>query len=340
MHTNILKLIEGGELSRSEYATLFRDIFQTEMTDLEITALLISLKHRPLEANVLCGATDALIEMAKPFKGEEFRIRLDTCGTGGDGFQSLNISTLAALTCAAAGIPVVKHGNRAVSSHCGSADLLEALGIPIQNDALNAEKALENSHFCFLFAPYFHPAFKRVMPLRKALKTRTIFNVLGPLLNPARPTHQLLGVYDPLLLYPMARALKELGLQRALLVHGAGMDELNIAGPSQIVELNQGELKEYSLSPQDFGLKPQAVSALKTESRAESLQRAQNLIQGQPSGADLAAVSMNAGASLYLTGFASSLKEGTEEARKLILSGALQKVIRAHQAQTVGELAA
>src|SRR5690606_11654732 len=204
----------------------------------------------------------ALRRAAKPFVRPQ-RLVIDSCGTGGDGSNTMNISTTAALVAASMGLTVAKHGNRSVSSRSGSADVLESLGLSVTQDPQVAARQLDAYNFCFLFAPHYHPGIRYAMPSRQTLKTRTLFNLLGPLVNPARPDAQVLGVYDPAWCRPMAETLRLIGCQRAMVVHGSGLDEIALHGESHVVELNNGELHDYTLTPETFGVARASIDALR-----------------------------------------------------------------------------
>ncbi len=227
-----------------------------EVTPVLISAFLSALRVKGESVDEITGAAEAMREAAMPVHTDRKPL-VDTCGTGGDGKSTFNVSTAAAFVVAGAGYAVAKHGNRSVSSACGSADVLEALGIPMETEAKRAEECLKKIGLAFLFAPAFHPAMKHAMPVRKELEARTIFNILGPISNPARPTAQLIGVYDPVWLKPMAEALKRLGCEAAYVVHGQGEDEIVLTGPTDVAELHQGEVRMDTWRPEDFGYKVQ-----------------------------------------------------------------------------------
>lgn len=248
------KLLDRRALTKAEAYELFSSIMKGELTPIHLSAVLAAMRVKGETIDELYGAAEAMREAAIPVRTDKKPV-VDTCGTGGDGKSIFNVSTAAAFVVAGAGYVVAKHGNRSVSSPCGSADVLQALGIPMTESAAVAENCLAKANVAFIFAPAFHPAMKHAMPVRKELGTRTIFNLLGPLSNPARPTVQLMGVYDPVWLKPMAEVLKRLGCESACVVHGQGEDEITLSGSTDVVELIGGSLKAESWRPEDFGFK-------------------------------------------------------------------------------------
>ncbi|HEX6863590.1 MAG TPA: anthranilate phosphoribosyltransferase, partial [Thermoanaerobaculia bacterium] len=246
---------------------------------------------------------------------------VDTCGTGGDGRGTFNISTAAALVAAAAGVSVAKHGNRSVSSKSGSADVLAALGVKIEIDPATAGQALDTVGITFLFAPLLHPAMREVMPVRRELGMRTIFNVLGPLTNPAGARRQVMGVYSQTLVEPIGQVLRDLGAEHALVVHGDGLDEITTTGPTTVSEVRGGEVRTYTLEPERFGLRRVRVEDLaggKPEDNAALMHR----VFGGETGPLADVTALNAGAAVYVAGLAPSLEEGVEAARGVLASGA------------------
>ncbi len=322
MSVSILDRIEQGDLGLAAVTDLFEQIVSQQLSDVQIAAVLTAFKFRGISEQEIAGAAQALRHYARAVPGITDIASADCCGTGGDGLQTINISTLSALVCAAAGVPMVKHGNRSVSSTCGSADLLEALGVTIDIKPDMAAHALKNSDFCFLFAPSFHPAIAKVMPVRNQLKTRTLFNLLGPLLNPAKPRFQLVGVYDVNMLVAVAKSLSHLQVQRALVVNANGMDEISIAGPTDVAELNNGQVTSYQITPEQLGITRYDLSDIQVMDKSEAVERSLALLKGHGKSADVAAVAVNSAAVLYCTGVSQSLAEGVELAQQLILQGA------------------
>jgi anthranilate phosphoribosyltransferase len=252
----------------------------------------------------------------------------DSCGTGGDFSGSINVSTAAGLVAAACGLPVVKHGNRSFTSQCGSADVLEALGARLDREPLESREILDQTGFCFLLAPLYHPGIAHAGPVRRALKVRTIMNLLGPCLNPARPKVQLLGVADPKLLRPIAQTLEALGVERALVVHGSGLDEIALHGFTRAVSLAHGRIKDLEITPEQAGLDRMPLHQIAGGSPQENGARLAALLSGQGGAADTAVVALNAGALLMTAGLAADLKEGVEMAGDGLRSGRANAVLQ------------
>lgn len=324
----IEQLITGQSLSYAESKALFDEIMQGNMSEIELTALLISLKIKGEVSDEIAGAAASMRENAVAFATKN-TLLADSCGTGGDGSNTINISTTAAIVAAAAGINMVKHGNRSVSSNSGSADLLKALGINIDMSPEQAAKCLEQTNFTFLFAPHYHSGVRHAMGVRTALKTRTIFNILGPLANPAAPEVQLLGVYNEALCMPMAQTLKTLGTKRAMIVHGSGTDEIALHGPTTVVELNNGEITQYTLNPSDFDLANYSLEQLAGEGPQYNAKASLAILQGSGTDAHNAAIVVNVAALLYLTGKAATLKEGAQQVHTLLSSGQAMNTLNA-----------
>ena len=247
---------------------------------------------------------------------------MDTCGTGGDGRGTFNISTAAALVAAAAGVAVAKHGNRSVSSRSGSADVLASLGVQIEIDPETAGRTLDAVGITFLFAPLLHPAMREVMPVRRELGLRTIFNLLGPLTNPAGARRQLMGVYMESLVEPIGRVLRDLGAEHALVVHGDGLDEITTTGRTHVAEVKDGEVRVYDLEPERFGLRRARLEDLAGGSPEENAAAVRRVFAGEDAGPLADVTTLNAGAALYVSGIAASLEEGVERARAALASGA------------------
>lgn len=324
----IEQLIQGKSLNYAQSNALFNQIMQGNMSEIELTALLISLKIKGEVSDEIAGAAASMRENAVAFPTASTQLA-DSCGTGGDRSNTINISTTAAIVAAAAGINMVKHGNRSVSSNSGSADLLKALGINIDMSPAQAAQCLEQTHFTFLFAPHYHSGVRHAMGVRTALKTRTIFNILGPLANPAAPHVQLLGVYDESLCMPMAQTLKTLGTKRAMIVHGSGTDEIALHGPTNVVELNNGEITQYTLNPSDFDLANYSLEQLAGEGPQYNANASLAILQGKGSDAHNAAIVVNVAALLYLSGKVQSLKEGAQQVQTLLSSGKAMNTLNA-----------
>jgi anthranilate phosphoribosyltransferase len=316
----IEQLINQTSLSYTHSQQLFNEIMQGNMSEIELSALLIALKIKGEVSDEIAGAAASMRENAVKFNTSLTQLA-DSCGTGGDGSNTINISTTAAIVAAAAGINMVKHGNRSVSSNSGSADLLKALGINIEMTPEQAVTCLEKTHFTFLFAPLYHSGVRHAMGVRTTLKTRTIFNILGPLANPAAPEVQLLGVYDESLCMPMAHTLKTLGTQRAMIVHGSGTDEIALHGPTTVVELNNGKITQYTLNPSDFNLANYSLEQLAGEGPQYNANASLAILQGNGTPAHNAAIIVNVAALLYLTGKVKTLIEGAEHTQELLATG-------------------
>lgn len=309
--------LTGQPLSFSQTEQFFTAVVKGQVEPVHLTALLVALKMRGETADEIAGAASALRAAATTFP-QQVSGSIDCCGTGGDGSNTINISTTAAIVGAAMGLSVVKHGNRSVSSRSGSADLLEQLGVNIQMTPQQAANALLQANCSFLFAPQYQAGIKHAMPVRNALKSRTLFNLLGPLVNPAAPDYQLLGVYDPKLCRVMAQALQQLGVKRAWVVHGSGCDEVALHGTTYVCELKEGELSEFSLTPDDFGVTVTPLSALAGGEPADNAAATLAILQGQGQSAHNAAVAINVAAMLKIAGLGDDLKVNTRAVLELL----------------------
>jgi anthranilate phosphoribosyltransferase len=326
IQAELRRIVETREtLSREEASALMRRILEGEAAEVEIAALLGALAGRGETAPEIAGFATAMREAATtlPLTEDERERLVDTCGTGGDASGSFNISTAAALVAAAAGAKVAKHGNRAITSRCGSCDVLEALGIPTQLAPEAAANALREVGFCFLLAPAHHPAMKAVMPVRKAMGVRTVLHVLGPLLNPADARRQVMGVYQARLVPLVAQAMTMLGTRHAMVVHGDGaLDELAISGPSEIAEVRDGEVRQYVVTPEQFGLTRAPLSALAGGDAVDNAAILMAIFTGQrgseaeKSRRDV--VLLNAAAVLVTAGLARDIGEGVALGRTVI----------------------
>lgn len=315
------QIMARRDLSRVDTESLFGDLMDGGWNEVQKTALLVSLSMKGEAASEIAGAAAAMRRRVVRIPHRQDDV-VDTCGTGGDGKGTFNISTAAALVASAAGVPIAKHGNRSVSSRSGSADVLEALGVSIDIDPETAGRAIDEVGIAFLFAPKLHPAMKEVMPVRKALGLRTIFNVLGPLTNPGGARRQVMGVYSRSLVEIIGQVQVELGSEHALVVHGSdGLDELTTTGPTAVAEARGGRLEIYDFDPRDLGIPRAAQGDLLGGSPEENAVSMQRVLQGQAGPlADITA--LNAGAALYVGGQANDLKSGYEAARTTLESGA------------------
>jgi anthranilate phosphoribosyltransferase len=311
----------GGErLSRPEVEALFGQLMDGGVSDIHKAGLLVALAMRGESAEEIAGAAAAMRARAVRIPHSRERV-LDTCGTGGDGRGTFNISTAAALVAAAAGAVVAKHGNRSVSSRSGSADVLAALGVELELAPGRLGAVLDAIGIAFLFAPKLHPAMREVMPVRRELAVRTLFNVLGPLTNPAGASRQLLGVYSPALVEPLARVLAELGSERAWVVHGDGFDEITTTGPTTVGEARDGEVRVWEFDAADYGLpraRPEDLAGGAPEENAAAMRR---LFDGEP-GPLRDVVAVNAAAALLVSGNVESIADGLDAASGAIDSGA------------------
>lgn len=285
-------LIEGESLSEAKAQQFFRAVVEGQVEEILLAAAITAIKVRTQTAGELAGAALALLDSATPFPRPDYPFA-DVVGTGGDGHNTINLSTIAAITAAACGLKIVKHGNRSISSVSGSFDLLEKLNVDFSGSPEQSRAQTDQFGVCFLFAPNYHSGLRHAANVRKTLKARTIFNLLGPLVNPARPPMMLLGVADPALLAPIATVLLRLGCESALVVHGSGVDEVAIHGETTVVEVANGALNQYEVSPADFGCEEFPLSELVCHQADESHQRSKAVLRGQGHPAENAAVCVN-----------------------------------------------
>ncbi len=326
------RIVEKGNLTFAETQQLFKKIMEKELSEIQTAAILTALRTKGENSEEIAGAASVMKEksLKVPLK-EEIKDRIvDTCGTGGDLKGTFNVSTTVALVVAACGVPVAKHGNRSVSSKCGSADILEALGVKIDLPPEKVAKCIEETNFGFMFAPVFHPAMANVAKVRKELGIRTIFNVLGPLTNPAGAKRQLLGVFSENLTEKLAQVLKLLGTEKAFIVHGKdGMDEITICNETKITELSDGKIKSYYVKPEDFGLKRANIEEIKAaETLEENKEIVENILKGKERGAKRDIVLLNAAFALLSADAVKSVNEGIEKALNAIESGKAYETLR------------
>ena len=313
------RLYQGQDLLAADTRQIFDSLLKGELNEPTIAALLIALKCKGETPQEIAGAAQAM-RAACNFPDLAFH-SMDCCGTGGDGSNTINVSTIVSFVLAAAGIKVVKHGNRSVSSKSGSADVLEKLGIPLAQDAELAVSALENVNFCFLFAPHYHSGVKYAMPVRKSLSTRTMFNLLGPLVNPAEPIYQMMGVYDAALCAPLAETLQQLGCKRALVVNGQGLDEITITGTTHAAFAADDKVEVMEIDPKEVGLDYFSIEDIKGDDAQYNTQRLITILKGEGSPTENATIALNAGTSLWVHENASDWKEGYVQALELLKSG-------------------
>ena len=319
-HNPLLEqLYSGHSLSTSESTALFNAVIQGELSNEQIAAMLIALKVRGANTEEITGAVAASLQNAKAFPHPNYPFA-DIVGTGGDGQNTINISTASAIVAASMGAKVAKHGNRSVSSKSGASDVLTALGVNVNVTPEQARQALDEIGVCFLFAQQYHSGFRHVAPVRAALKTRTIFNILGPLINPARPTYHLLGVYAPELVKTYAETAVALEHQHSFVVHGSGLDEVALHGETQVAEIKNGKIEYFTLTPEDFGLKAQSLETLRGGEPQENAQMLTALLQGKGKAEHANAVAANTALLLKLFGH-NDLKQNVQNVLTHLASG-------------------
>jgi anthranilate phosphoribosyltransferase len=320
MNAALTRILDGAAPTRGETRHLFAALIRGHLDAIEIAALLTALKFGGETAGQIAGAAEALRDGAAAFPRPDY-LFADIVGTGGDGAHTINLSTAAAFVAAEAGLPVARHGNRAVSSRCGAADLLETFGVNLAMAPALARRALDETGVTFLFAPHYHAGIRHAMPARTALGTRTLFNLLGPLVNPARPPVMLVGVYDAALCTVMAETLLLLGCTRALVVHGLGLDEIALHGETRAVELRHGCTRERRFTPADFGVDAFPLEAIVGGDAATNAAAVRAVLEGRGAPAHAAAVAVNAAALLVLGGKAGDLRSGYVLARDALAGG-------------------
>jgi anthranilate phosphoribosyltransferase len=333
MAPSLLQRVENGKvLTRAQAEEAMEEILSGRAETPEIVSLLRAMNARPIEPQELAGFASVMRRHAAPVFSDE-RLRpshlIDTCGTGGDGCDTFNISTVAAIVASAAGASVAKHGNRAASSRCGSADVLEALGVRIDIPLHRCGQAICEIGLGFLFAQAAHSATRHATAARKQIGQRTAFNLLGPLTNPAGAHSQLVGVYSADVIDLMATTLAELGIERALVVHGAdGLDEISLSGETYVAEVHEGTVKRYTLTPEDFGMSRAPIETIRGGDPQENAKLIREVLEGQPGPRHEIAV-MNAAAALVTAGIAANFQDGTQLAANAISSGLAQKKLAA-----------
>ena len=313
------KLYAQVSLTQNESHELFDHIIRGEVDPILMGAALTALKIKGETPEEIAGAANALLANAKAFPRPEYDFA-DIVGTGGDGSNTMNISTTSAFVAAACGVKVAKHGNRGVSSKSGSSDLLDAFGINLAMEPQVTREALDDLGVAFLFAPQYHGGVRHAMPVRQTLKTRTIFNILGPLINPARPNIQLMGVYSKELVRPIAETMLQMGLKRAAVVFGSGLDEVAIHGTTTVAEIHNGTIKEYELTPEDFGLATYSLDEIKGGDPQQNREIATNVLTGKSTPAQAAAVAANVALLLRLFG-QEDLRQNAQQALDVMSSG-------------------
>jgi anthranilate phosphoribosyltransferase len=318
----LVRLIEQREIFYDEMLSLMRQIMTGEVSAAQIAGILVGLRVKKETIGEISAAAFVMREFATKVPVTKREHLVDTCGTGGDAAHTFNISTASALVAAAAGAQVAKHGGRSVSSTCGSADVLEALGVNLNLTPEQVGHSIDQIGIGFMFAPNFHGAMKYAAPVRRELGVRTLFNVLGPLTNPAGADNQVMGVFHQDLVGIQARVLQRLGSRHVLVVNGSdGLDEITISGPSNIAELKDGEVREYIVQPQDFGLKAAPLESIRVANVDDAKAMLLGVLNNQP-GAARDIVLLNAGAAICVAGLSATLAEGVKKASEVIASGA------------------
>ncbi len=327
MKTVLESLAQGENLSQEQAGQAFAMLMDGELSAGQAGALLMGLRAKGETAAEMVAAVDAALARARLVPGLSGK-RIDPVGTGGDHSSSFNCSTATALVLAGMGYQVAKHGNRAVSSACGSADAVEGLGLPMHTEPEAVRDELRQSGFAFLFAPHFHPAFKHIMPVRKDLGIRTLFNLLGPLLNPARPTHLLLGVARPEIMQHMAEALQLAGVERAAVVHGAGgFDELTPFGPNQVVWMGEGAIVSTELDPQELGFSLCSPEDVAVHSKEQALAVLRELLAGGGPQAMRDMLALNVAVALHLLEGGMSMGECVDRAKGALAQGVAMRLV-------------
>ncbi|ADE10518.1 anthranilate phosphoribosyltransferase [Sideroxydans lithotrophicus] len=318
----LVRLIEQREIFYDEMLSLMRQIMSGEVSPTMIAAILVGLRVKKETIGEISAAAFVMREFASKVPVTKRDHLVDTCGTGGDAAHTFNISTASALVASAAGARVAKHGGRSVSSTCGSADVLEALGVNLSLTPEQVGHSIDQIGIGFMFAPNFHGAMKYAAPVRKELGVRTMFNVLGPLTNPAGAENQVMGVFHPDLVGIQARVLQRLGSRHVLVVNGAdGLDEITISGPTNVAELKGGQVNEYTVTPEQFGLQSAPLDTIRVANAAEAKDMLLGVLDNKPGPArDI--VLLNAGAAIYVAGLADTLANGVSKASATISSGA------------------
>ncbi len=321
MKQAIQRLLDGKDLQLDEMTQVMRTIMTGEATGAQIGGFLVALRMKGETVTEISAAAQVMRDLATHVQVAPNHL-VDTCGTGGDGSHTFNISTVSAVVAAAGGARVAKHGNRSASSQSGSADLLEAAGVNLDLTAEQVASCIDEVGIGFMFAVKHHSAMKHAIGARKELGIRTIFNLLGPLTNPAGAPNQVIGLFSDTLLKPIAQVLKQLGSEHVLLVHGdGGMDEISLSGPTQVVELVDGEIKKYQISPDEFAIQRQPMTSIQVQSVEESLAMVRGVLDDEATPArDI--VCLNAGAALYASGITHTLEKGVNQARAVLTSGA------------------
>ncbi len=319
MQAYIERVTEGEDLSQAEAREAATAVFE-DATEAQIGALLAALRAKGETESEIAGFAEGMRNAAKTIRPDRSPL-VDTCGTGGDDYDTINVSTTSAIVASGAGVPVAKHGNYSVSSSSGSSDVLEEVGVTLESDPAAVEETIETLGIGYMHAPEFHPAMKAVIGPRKELGMRTIFNVLGPLTNPAGADAQVMGVYDDDLVPLIAEAMANMDVERAMVVHGSGMDEVTIHDETTVAEVDGSDVEEYTLTPEDVGLQQHDIEAVAGGTPAENAADLRGIVDGDVGGAKRDIILANAGAAAYVAGVADSHRDGVELAAKAIDDG-------------------
>ncbi len=324
-------ILEGRDMTFEQAEALLDVIFEGGVAEVQIAAFLAAMRVKKAAVSEIAGLATSLRKHAVPVNVSVSPL-IDTCGTGGAAMKTFNISTAAAFVAAGAGAYVAKHGNRGITSACGSADVLTALGVNVAPGPERVAECIEQAHIGFMFAPKFHPAMKHVQPVRQSLDFRTAFNILGPLANPARVPAQVMGVSDAALMPRIAETLKQLGLQRAMVVHSNGLDEISTMGPTRILHLKDGLIREEKLDPTEYGIRLADFGELAGGDAVANAAIVRAVLSGQEHGAKKDIVLLNAAAAIIVAGLAKDFVEGIEKADQAIASGkamdCLEKLVK------------
>ncbi len=324
-------ILNGGDLTFEQAKTLQDTIFEGEVTDVQVAAFLAAMRMKRAVPAEIAGLAQSLRDHAVPVKTGIDNL-IDTCGTGGATVKTFNISTAAAIVAAGAGAYVAKHGNRAITSQCGSADVLDELGVNIDPGPEVVAECIRQAHIGFMFAPKFHPAMRFVQPIRKSLDFRTAFNILGPLANPAGANAQVIGVAEEALIDRICETLKLLGAKRAMVIHGQGMDEISTLGKTQVRRLDEGKVESFELDPTEYGIPSASLDQLKTGDAIANAAIVRDILSGKDKGPRRDIVVLNAAAALIVAGIAHDFASGMGKAAEAIQNGAaaaaLEKLIK------------
>lgn len=328
------RLMNGETLTQADAAAFMRELMSGEVSGVRMAAALSALRVRGETPEEIAGFAQAMRENAVQVKVQPREVLLDIVGTGGDGANTFNISTTTAFVVAGAGVPIAKHGNRAASSRSGSADVLEALGVNLDAAKEVIEDAIDTLGVGFMFARNYHPALRHAAPVRSDLAARTVFNILGPLSNPAGASHLVVGVYSPQMARPIAEVLKLLGTKGATVVNGSGLDEFTVCGPNTVSGLRDGEIIDRTMHPEDFGVSLHAKDSIVGGTPADNAEITKAILTGSGTGAQQDIVALNAGAALRTAGRVESIREGVEQAREIMRGGQGWDILQRYAAFT------